>query len=69
VVNDGIMKNLFDVPRGRKEWLFDNPYEAIKEFISKHPEFEIEDPKWLFNESYLRRGTTYWPCGWIKRKK
>jgi cephalosporin hydroxylase len=67
VVADTIMKDLYDVPRGKVGWQFDNPYEAAQEFVQKHPDFEIESPAWLFNESDLTKDVTYWPGAWIRK--
>jgi cephalosporin hydroxylase len=67
IVTDGIMKDLSDVPRGRLEWIWDNPSAAAVEFIEKHPEFKIEHPVWPFNESELRENITHWPGAWLKR--
>jgi cephalosporin hydroxylase len=64
---DGIMKDLFDVPRGSSEWVEDNPTSAAVEFSKKHPEFTIEQPKWSFNESELTENITHWPSAWLKR--
>jgi len=68
IVTDGITKDLYDVPLGKKEWIWDNPQGAVSEFIKDHPEFEVEQPKWLFNESKLNKSVTYWPRAWLKRK-
>jgi cephalosporin hydroxylase len=68
VVEDGIMKDLYDVPRGRPEWLFDNPVAAVDEFIKKHPEFVVEEPPRPFNESMLSKNVTHWPGAWLRRK-
>ncbi len=68
VVTDGIMKDLYDVPRGKPEWAYDNPVVAALEFIQAHPEFVIEQPAWPFNESWLRENVTYWPDAWLRRK-
>lgn len=67
VATDGIMKDLHDVPRGRPEWKYDHPVAAVTEFVRTHPDFAIEQPAWLFNESELRENLTYWPSAWIKR--
>ena len=68
VATDGSMKDLHDVPRGKTEWSWDNPCEAALEFVAAHPEFELETPPWLFNESRLSENITHWPGAWIKRK-
>ena len=67
VATDGSMKWLHDVPRGKPEWIWDNPSEAAKEFAARHPEFVIEQPPWLFNESELSKNITHWPDAFLKR--
>lgn len=67
VATDGIMKQLGDVPRGDREWVWDNPTDAAIEFVAKHPEFVIEQPAWPFNESGLTRNLTHWPGAWLRR--
>lgn len=67
VVTDGIMRDLYDVPRGKAEWKSNNPFEAAQEFIHKHPEFVMETPAWLFNESGLSKDVTYWPRAWLRK--
>lgn len=49
------------------EWLHDNPAVAAVEFVARHPNFVIEDPRWRFNESQLDRNITGWPNAWLKR--
>lgn len=68
VATDGIMQQVYDTPRGKPEWVSDHPSAAALEFVSRHPEFEIEQPKWPFNESELTDNITHWPGAWIKRK-
>ena len=67
VATDGSMKDLHDVPRGRPEWVSDNPAAAAAEFARAHPEFKIEQPAWPFNESDLSENVTHWPCAWLRR--
>jgi cephalosporin hydroxylase len=67
IAADGIMKDLHNVPRGNPEWIWNNPTAATMEFAKDHPEFIIEQPAWLFNESELRKNITHWPGAWIKR--
>lgn len=69
VATDGSMKDLHDVPRGKAEWRNDNPSVAAAEFASRHPEFVIEQPMWLFNESELRANITHWPGAWLRRNQ
>jgi len=67
VATDGIMRDLTDVPNGNSEWNTDNPAAAAEEFVLKHPEFEIQRPPWMFNESLLSRDITYWPGAYLLR--
>jgi cephalosporin hydroxylase len=67
VATDGIMKDLHDVPRGRPEWTWDHPTAAAAEFAQAHPEFVLEQPAWLFNESGLSRNLTHWPGAYLRR--
>jgi cephalosporin hydroxylase len=68
VATDGIMQFVHDTPRGKPEWIDDNPSAAAVEFAERHPEFVIEEPRWLFNESELDRNLTGWPGAWLKRR-
>lgn len=67
VATDGIMKDLYDVPRGKPEWEGDNPVAAAQEFAAKHSEFILEQPSWPFNESDLTENITHWPGAWLRR--
>ncbi|MGC8829834.1 MAG: cephalosporin hydroxylase family protein [Verrucomicrobiia bacterium] len=69
IATDGSMQDLYDVPRGKPEWKLDNPAEAAREFAKRHPEFIIEQPKWLFNESELSKNITHWQDAFLKRIK
>lgn len=68
VATDGIMKNVYDVPRGTSDWDANNPADAAIEFAQQHTEFIIEQPSWDFNESDLTENVTHWPSAWLKRK-
>ncbi|MEK6299782.1 MAG: CmcI family methyltransferase [Acidobacteriota bacterium] len=67
VATDGIMRILHDAPRGKREWVWDNPAAAAAEFAERHPEFILEQPGWPFNESELSENVTHWPGAWLKR--
>ena len=67
IAADGIMVTLDDVPRGNPEWSDDNPRAAAIEFVQRHPDFMIEQPKWTFNESELSENVTHWNGSWIRR--
>ncbi|CUH95088.1 hypothetical protein P22_1157 [Propionispora sp. 2/2-37] len=68
VATDGIMKEIFAVPRGMANWQWDNPCTAVREFLQDHPEFVLEEPEWNFNESQLVRDVTFWPNAWLKKR-
>jgi len=67
LATDGIMRVVYDTPRGELGWAADNPAAAAEEFAAAHPEFAIEEPKWLFNESILTKSISAWPSAWLKR--
>jgi cephalosporin hydroxylase len=67
VATDGIMRDLWDAPRGDPSWKTDNPAQAAREFVAAHPQFVIETPAWRFNESALERPITGWPDAWVRR--
>lgn len=67
VATDGVMQDLHEVPRGTREWVTDNPAAAAREFAASHPEFELAQPAWPFNESQLTDNITYWPDAWLRR--
>lgn len=68
VATDGLMKDVHDVPRGDSGWITDNPTDAAIEFAASHPEFELKQPDWPFNESELDKNITHWPSAWLKRR-
>ncbi len=65
---DGIMRDLSDAPRGDDSWIHDHPANAAVDFARTHPEFEQEQPKWVFNESSLTENVIDWPDRWLRRK-
>lgn len=69
VATDGVMQWVHDVPRGDPAWKEDNPSAAAHEFANAHPEFELEQPPWPFNESPLGTNVTHWPDAWLKRMR
>lgn len=67
VATDGCMQDVFDTPRGKPEWVRDNPQQAARDFVAANKNFVIEQPAWPFNESDLQRSITHWPGAWIRR--
>ena len=68
VATDGIMKDMHGVPRGVPDWKWDHPTAAAAEFAAVHPEFELKQLRWPFNESLLTESITHWPEAWLRRK-
>ena len=67
VACDGIMGLVVGGPRTEPDWSWDNPEEAAKEFVEKHPDFAIQEPAFPFNEGMVKERVTYWPSAYIKR--
>lgn len=69
VATDGVMQEVADAPRGKPEWISDNPVSAVHDFLTSHPEFVPEQPPWPFNESELDRNVTHWPQAYLRRSR
>ncbi|MBK9146157.1 MAG: cephalosporin hydroxylase family protein [Candidatus Melainabacteria bacterium] len=67
LVADGIMQDVVGAPGSKPDWGSNNPRQAVLEFIDKHPNFQIEEADFLFNEGLVEERITYWPDGFIKR--
>jgi cephalosporin hydroxylase len=68
VATDAVMEEVHDTPRGSPEWAHDNPAAAVREFIAKHPEFELEVPNLVFNETATSLVLTHWPSAYLRRR-
>jgi hypothetical protein len=64
---DGIMAEVVGAPRTQPDWSSNNPIEAVREFVAKHPGFAVEEPPFLFNEGMIKDRVTYWPSSFVKR--
>lgn len=60
IVQDGAQAWVSDIPRGKPEWLDDNPLAAIEEFLKENNDFIIED-------KYTRLGITQSPKGYLRK--
>ena len=69
VACDGVMSLVNDTPRGKKDWIINNPIKAIKKFLKNHSNFVLSDPNWLFNESKLNKRITHSPMCFLKKIK
>lgn len=67
VAMDGIMEHVAGAPRTQPDWVWNNPRQAALQFVNSNPEFTIEEPTFLFNESHITERVTYWPSAFVKR--
>lgn len=68
VAMDGVLELVPGAPRTTADSAWDNPATAAREFVAKHPEFEIAEPEFAFNEGAVRGWVTYWPAAFLRRK-
>jgi len=69
VACDGVMNLVNDTPRGKRDWIIDNPIKAIKKFLKNNDNFVLSEPNWLFNESKLNKRITHSPMCFLKKIK
>jgi len=62
IVQDGAQKWVADIPRGKAEWIDDNPLNAIDDFLKSNNDFVVD-------ETYTRLGISSSPGGYLKRIK
>lgn len=67
VAMDGIMEQLVSAPRTAPDWSWNNPRQAVREFLDSTDRFELEEPSFPFNEGVVRERVTYWPGAFLKR--
>ncbi len=67
VATDGIMQDLVGAPRSQPDWNTNNPQQAARDFLARHPEFALEEPPFPFNEGQITERVTYWPSAYLKR--
>lgn len=68
VATDGIMALVAGGPRTQPDWEVNNPREAARAFAARHPEFELGQPPFAFNEGLVKTPVTYWPDAYLRRK-
>jgi cephalosporin hydroxylase len=68
LVADGIMEQVAGGPRSQPDWGWNNPSAAVRDFVAAHPEFDLDEPAFPFNEGVVTERVTYWPGGFVKRK-
>lgn len=68
VAMDGhIMERAVGLPRSAPDWATNNPKAAAAEFVRTHPDFEIDEPPFLFDESLISHGVLGWAGGAVRR--
>ena len=74
IVTDGLQQYLNVTPRAKKQykdccnWGYNNSKKAAEDFVIRHPEFEIVEPIFPFNEGNIDFRVTHWPSAYIQRK-
>ena len=61
VACDGIMAQVAGAPRTAPDWTWNNPISAVDAFLTRNPDFVLEEPAFAFNEGVVRNRVTYWP--------
>lgn len=67
VATDGIMEQVAGGPRTAEDWSWNNPRQAVREFVASDPRFIVEEPAFPFNEGAVNARVTYWPDAFVKR--
>ena len=68
VACDGIMAQIAGARRSAPDWEWNNPIAAVEAFLSRNPDFLLEEPGFAFNEGAVRQRVTYWPKSFLKRR-
>ncbi len=67
VATDGVMENVVGAPRTQADWVWNNPRQAVLEFVAADPRFVIEEPVPPFNEGSALSRVSYWPDAYLRR--
>lgn len=67
IAADGIMGWIAGAPRTAPDWTWNNPREAVLDFLRENPDFQLCEPAWPFNEGLVTERLTYWPGAYVKR--
>lgn len=68
IAMDGIMEKVTGAPRTSPDWTWNNPRQAVADFLKTHPEFELVQPPRDFNEGAVKNRVTYWPDAFLRRR-
>jgi cephalosporin hydroxylase len=67
VATDGIMAQVKGGPRTADDWDWNNPQQAVHDFVAQDKRFVVEEPAFPFNEGVVKERVTYWPDAFVKR--
>jgi cephalosporin hydroxylase len=67
VATDGIMEQVAGGPRTGDDWTWNNPRQAVHDFVAEDKRFIVEEPAFPFNEGSVVERVTYWPDAFVKR--
>lgn len=69
VATDGIMRDLVNAPRSQPDWNWNNPAEAVADFLLETEKFIVDEPQFPFNEGSITERVTYWPSCYVRRTR
>lgn len=61
------MEQLVGAPRTLPDWGWNNPRQAVRDFLAADRRFVLEEPPFAFNEGVVDERVTYWPSAFLKR--
>jgi cephalosporin hydroxylase len=64
---DGVMQLVAGMPRTSESWTMDNPIPAVESFLAEHPDFSLELPPRVFDETLGTPECSHHPIGWLRR--
>lgn len=67
VATDGIMEDLAEVPGGADDWSWNNPQQAVHEFLKDENGFVLEEPADTAAPVSGQPRITYWPSAFLRR--
>jgi cephalosporin hydroxylase len=65
---DGVMQLVAGMPGSNADWDTNNPITAVRDFLAKHDEFELQKLPRPFDETLETPDCSHHPIGWIRRK-
>ena len=65
----GIMSAAAGAPLAKPDWSWNNPQEAVCDFLQGNEDFVLDPPAPVFNEGSITEGVSYWTGGWLRRTR